>query len=37
MISPTLRAEQLKGGDLDRFKKAVARDLSQRQAEAGSI
>jgi murein DD-endopeptidase MepM/ murein hydrolase activator NlpD len=37
MISPTLRTEQLKGGDLDRFKKAVAKDLSQRQAEAGSI
>jgi murein DD-endopeptidase MepM/ murein hydrolase activator NlpD len=37
MISPTLRPEQLKGGDLERFKKAVARDLSQRQAEAGSI
>lgn len=37
MISPTLRAEQLKGGDLERFKKVVARDLSQRQAEAGSI
>ena len=37
MISPTLRAEQLKGGDLERFKKAVARDLSQRQAEANSI
>jgi len=37
MISPTLRAEQLKGGDLDRFKKSVARDLSQRRAEAGSI
>jgi murein DD-endopeptidase MepM/ murein hydrolase activator NlpD len=36
MISPTLRPEQLKGGDLERFKKAVARDLSQRQAEAGS-
>jgi murein DD-endopeptidase MepM/ murein hydrolase activator NlpD len=37
MISPTLRTEQLKGGDLERFKKAVARDLSQRQAEAGAI
>ena len=37
MISPTLRPEQLKGGDLERFKKAVARDLGQRQAEAGSI
>ena len=37
MISPTLRPEQLKGGDLERFKKTVARDLSQRQAEAGSI
>jgi murein DD-endopeptidase MepM/ murein hydrolase activator NlpD len=36
MISPTLRAEHLKGGDLERFKKAVARDLGQRQAEAGS-
>jgi murein DD-endopeptidase MepM/ murein hydrolase activator NlpD len=37
MISPTLRTEQLKGGDLERFKKAVAKDLSQRLAEAGSI
>ncbi len=37
MISPTLHPEQLKGGDLERFKKAVARDLSLRQAEAGSI
>ena len=36
MISPTLRPEQLKGGDLERFRKAVARDLNQRQAEAGS-
>jgi murein DD-endopeptidase MepM/ murein hydrolase activator NlpD len=36
MISPTLRPEQLKGGDLERFRKAVARDLGQRRAEAGS-
>lgn len=36
MISPTLRPEQLKGGDLERFRKAVARDLGERQAEAGS-
>jgi len=36
MISPTLRPEQLKGGDLERFKKAVAKDLDQRRAEAGS-
>jgi murein DD-endopeptidase MepM/ murein hydrolase activator NlpD len=37
MISQTLRPEQLKGGELERFKKVIARDLSQRQSEAGSI
>ena len=37
MISPTLRPEQLKGGELERLKKVIARDLSTRQHEAGSI
>jgi murein DD-endopeptidase MepM/ murein hydrolase activator NlpD len=37
MISQMLRAEQLKGGDLQRFKKVIARDLGERQHEAGSI
>ena len=37
MISQTLRAEQLKGGELQRFKKVIARDLGERQHEAGSI
>lgn len=37
MISLTLRPEQLKGGELARFKQQVARDLSERAREAGSI
>ena len=37
MISQTLRPEQLKGGELERFKKVVAKDLGERQHEAGSI
>jgi murein DD-endopeptidase MepM/ murein hydrolase activator NlpD len=37
MISQTLRPEQLKGGELDRFKKVIARDLRERVHEAGSI
>ena len=37
MISQMLRAEQLKGGELQRFKKVIAKDLSERQREAGSI
>jgi murein DD-endopeptidase MepM/ murein hydrolase activator NlpD len=37
MASPALKPPQLKGGELARFKKAIARDLSERQKEAGSI
>jgi len=37
MISQALRPEQLKGGELERLKKVIARDLSTRQHEAGSI
>ena len=37
MNSQSLRSEHLKGGDLDRFKKVIARDLRERQSEAGSI
>jgi len=37
MISQTLHPDQLKGGELERFKKVIARDLGQRQGEAGSI
>ncbi|WP_296384954.1 M23 family metallopeptidase [Reyranella sp.] len=37
MISQMLRAEQLKGGELVRFKKVIAKDLGERQHEAGSI
>jgi murein DD-endopeptidase MepM/ murein hydrolase activator NlpD len=37
MISQALRAEQLKGGELERFKKVIAKDLGARQHEAGSI
>jgi murein DD-endopeptidase MepM/ murein hydrolase activator NlpD len=36
MISQTLRPEQLKGGDLVRFKKVIEKDLDQRRREAGS-
>jgi murein DD-endopeptidase MepM/ murein hydrolase activator NlpD len=37
MISLALRPEQLRGGELERFKKTVTRDLQDRQREAGSI
>jgi murein DD-endopeptidase MepM/ murein hydrolase activator NlpD len=37
MISQTLRPEQLKGGELERLKKVIAKDLRERQSEAGSI
>jgi len=37
MVSQTLRPEQLKGGELERLKKVIARDLRERQSEAGSI
>jgi len=37
MISLTMRREQLRGGELLRFKKQVARDLQEREREAGSI
>jgi murein DD-endopeptidase MepM/ murein hydrolase activator NlpD len=37
MNSQTLRPEHLKGGDLERFKKVITRDLRERQSEAGSI
>lgn len=37
MINPALRPEQLRGGELERFKKTMMRDLQERQREAGSI
>lgn len=37
MISLALRREQLRGGELLRFKKQVARELQEREREAGSI
>jgi len=37
MASQVLRPEQLKGGELERFRKVIARDLRERQKEAGSI
>jgi murein DD-endopeptidase MepM/ murein hydrolase activator NlpD len=37
MVSQALKPPQLKGGELDRFKKQIARDLQERQREAGSI
>jgi murein DD-endopeptidase MepM/ murein hydrolase activator NlpD len=37
MINLALRPEQLRGGELERFKKTMARDLQERQREAGSI
>jgi murein DD-endopeptidase MepM/ murein hydrolase activator NlpD len=37
MISLALRREQLKGGELLRFRKQVARELQEREREAGSI
>jgi len=37
MINLALRPEKLRGGELERFKKTMARDLEERQREAGSI
>jgi murein DD-endopeptidase MepM/ murein hydrolase activator NlpD len=37
MINLALRPDQLRGGELERFRKTVARDLQERQREAGSI
>ena len=37
MINLALRPEQLRGGELERFKKTMMRDLQERQHEAGSI
>jgi len=37
MVSVTTRREQLRGGELQRFKKQVARDLQEREREADSI
>jgi len=37
MVNLALRPEQLRGGELERFKKTIARDLQERQREAGSI
>jgi murein DD-endopeptidase MepM/ murein hydrolase activator NlpD len=37
MISLALRPDQLRGGELERFKKTMAKDLQERQREAGSI
>jgi len=37
MINLALRPEQLRGGELERFKKTMMRDLQERQREAGSI
>jgi murein DD-endopeptidase MepM/ murein hydrolase activator NlpD len=37
MINLALRPEQLRGGELERFKKTMTRDLQERQREAGSI
>ena len=37
MINGALRPEQLRGGELERFKKTMARDLQEREREAGSI
>jgi murein DD-endopeptidase MepM/ murein hydrolase activator NlpD len=37
MINLALRPEQLRGGELERFKKAMMRDLQERRREAGSI
>ncbi len=37
MINLALRPEQLRGGELERFKKAVTRDLQEREREAGAI
>ena len=37
MIHPALRPEQLRGGELERFKKAMTRDVEEREREAGSL
>jgi hypothetical protein len=37
MISLALRPEHLRGGELERFKKTMTRDLQEREREAGSI
>lgn len=37
MINLALRPEQLRGGELERFRKSMMRDLQERQREAGSI
>lgn len=37
MVNQALRREQLRGGELLRFKKQVARDLKDREREAGAI
>ena len=37
MINLALRPEQLRGGELERFKKTMMRDLQERQHEAGSL
>jgi len=37
MINLALRPEQLRGGELERFRKTVTRDQQERQREAGSI
>jgi murein DD-endopeptidase MepM/ murein hydrolase activator NlpD len=36
MINLALRPEQLRGGELERFRKTMARDLEERQREAGA-
>ena len=36
MINLALRPEQLRGGELERFKNSMMRDLQERQHEAGS-
>jgi hypothetical protein len=36
MINLALRPEQLRGGELARFRKTMARDLEERQREAGA-
>ncbi|WP_428665433.1 M23 family metallopeptidase [Reyranella sp.] len=37
MVNPALRPEQLRGGELERFKKTMMRDLQERDREAGAI
>jgi hypothetical protein len=36
MINLALRPEQLRGGELARFRKTMARDLQERQRDAGA-